>query len=75
MMPSTKRSIALGVREPFNGVFEAMDHDPPNAFLMEADVTVLHRGNAWRAADPVARIFGAVRLVDLPFEEPTRGGA
>jgi hypothetical protein len=48
-MLSTKRSIALGVREPFNGVFEAMDHDPPNAFLMVADVTVLHRRNAWSA--------------------------
>ena len=24
-----------------------------------------------RAADPVARIFGAARPVDLPFEEPT----
>jgi|HubBroStandDraft_6_1064221.scaffolds.fasta_scaffold32405_4 hypothetical protein len=48
-MLSTKRSIALGVREPFNGVFEAIDHDPPNALLMVADVTVLHRRNAWSA--------------------------
>jgi putative tryptophan/tyrosine transport system substrate-binding protein len=24
-----------------------------------------------RAADPVERIFGAARPVDLPFEEPT----
>ena len=36
----------LGVREPddFNGVFEAMDRDPPNAILMVADsLTVLNR--------------------------------
>ena len=36
----------LGVREPddFNGIFEAMDRDPPNAILMVADsLTVLNR--------------------------------
>jgi putative ABC transport system substrate-binding protein len=36
----------LGVREPddFNGVFEAMDRDPPDAILMVADsLTVLNR--------------------------------
>lgn len=38
--------LPLGVREPddFNGVFEAMDRDPPNAILMVADaLTVLNR--------------------------------
>jgi putative tryptophan/tyrosine transport system substrate-binding protein len=37
---------ALGVREPddFNGVFEAMDGDPPDAIFMVADVlTILNR--------------------------------
>jgi putative ABC transport system substrate-binding protein len=36
----------LGVREPddFNGVFEAMDREPPDAILMDSDVlTVLNR--------------------------------
>jgi putative tryptophan/tyrosine transport system substrate-binding protein len=36
----------LGVREPddFNGVFEAMDHDPPDAIFMVADsLTTLNR--------------------------------
>jgi putative tryptophan/tyrosine transport system substrate-binding protein len=48
---SAARSIgvtvqALGVREPddFNGVFEAMDRDPPDAIFMVADVlTTLNR--------------------------------
>ena len=49
-MLATKRSIALGVRAPFNGVFEAMDHNPPNAIFTVADVlAVLYRGNAWSA--------------------------
>ena len=37
---------ALGVRAPddFNGVFEAMDHDPPDAIFMVADaLTTLNR--------------------------------
>ena len=37
---------ALGVRQPddFNGVFEAMDREPPDAILLVADVlTVLNR--------------------------------
>jgi ABC-type uncharacterized transport system substrate-binding protein len=48
---STARSIgaavqALGVREPddFNGVFEAMNRDPPDAILMVSDsLTILNR--------------------------------
>jgi putative ABC transport system substrate-binding protein len=38
--------LALGVREPddFNGVFEAMDREPPDAILLVADVlTILNR--------------------------------
>jgi putative tryptophan/tyrosine transport system substrate-binding protein len=44
---------ALGVREPddFNGVFEAMDRDPPDAILMVADsLTVLNRQRVFEFA-------------------------
>jgi putative tryptophan/tyrosine transport system substrate-binding protein len=76
----------LGVREPddFNGVFEAMDKDPPDAILMVADsLTILNRKRVFaygpdlkesfeRAADLTARIFAGARPGELPFEEPTR---
>jgi len=45
---------ALGVREPddFNGVFEAMDREPPDAILMVADsLTVLNRKRVFAYAD------------------------
>lgn len=44
---------ALGVREPddFNGVFEAMDRDPPDAILMVADaLTILNRNRVFEYA-------------------------
>lgn len=45
---------ALGVREPddFNGVFEAMDRDPPDAILMVSDaLTTLNRKRVFDYAD------------------------
>jgi putative tryptophan/tyrosine transport system substrate-binding protein len=47
----------LGVREPddFNGVFEAMDRDPPDAIFMVADVlTTLNRKRMFDYAGALA---------------------
>ena len=47
------RVQALGVREPddFEGVFEAMDREPPDAILMVSDVlTVLNRKRVFEYA-------------------------
>ena len=59
------RVQALGVREPddFEGVFEAMDREPPDAILMVSDVlTVLNR----------KRVFDYATAKRIPaiYEEP-----
>jgi putative ABC transport system substrate-binding protein len=54
---------ALGVREPddFNGVFEAMDREAPDAILMVSDsLTVLNRGRV-RLCRPTS-YSGALRV-------------
>jgi putative ABC transport system substrate-binding protein len=59
---------ALGVREPddFNGVFEAMDREPPDAILMVADV--LTNLNRKRVIDYAAEHhIPALYEYDLPF--------
>jgi putative ABC transport system substrate-binding protein len=70
---SAARSIgvtvqALGVRAPddFNGVFEAMDRDPPDAILMVADVlTNLNRKRVYDYAGE--HHIPALYEYDLPF--------
>jgi putative ABC transport system substrate-binding protein len=59
---------ALGVREPddFNGVFETMDRNPPDAILMVADVlTILNRKRVYDYAG--AHHIPALYEVDIPF--------
>jgi putative ABC transport system substrate-binding protein len=59
---------ALGVREPddFNGVFEAMDRDPPDAILLVADVlTVLNRKRVFDYAG--AHHIPALYEYDIPW--------
>jgi putative tryptophan/tyrosine transport system substrate-binding protein len=60
--------LALGVREPddFNGVFETMDREPPDAILMVADVlTILNRQRVYDYAG--AHHIPALYEYDLPF--------
>jgi putative tryptophan/tyrosine transport system substrate-binding protein len=60
--------LALGVREPddFNGVFETMDREPPDAILMVADVlTILNRKRVYDYAG--AHHIPALYEYDLPF--------
>ena len=59
---------ALGVREPndFNGVFEAMDSEPPDAILMVSDVlTVLNRKRVidYAAAKRIPAIYEEEQFV------------
>jgi putative tryptophan/tyrosine transport system substrate-binding protein len=59
---------ALGVRAPndFNGVFEAMDRDPPEAILLVADVlTNLNRGRVFEYA--AAHHIPALYEYDIPW--------
>jgi putative ABC transport system substrate-binding protein len=59
---------ALGVREPddFNGVFEVMDREPPDAILMVADVlTILNRKRVFDYASE--HHIPALYEYDLPF--------
>lgn len=58
----------LGVREPddFNGVFEAMDREPPDAILMVSDsLTILNRKRVfdYAAAKRIPAIYEAEQLV------------
>ena len=58
----------LGVREPddFNGVFEAMDRDPPDAIFMVADaLTTLNRKRVFDYAG--AHHIPALYEYDLPY--------
>jgi putative ABC transport system substrate-binding protein len=58
---------AFGLREPddFNGVFEAMDHDPPDAIFMVADaLTTLNRKRVFDYAG--AHHIPALYEYDLP---------
>jgi putative ABC transport system substrate-binding protein len=58
----------LGVREPddFNGVFEAMDRDPPDAIFMVADaLTSLNRKRVFDYAD--AHHIPALYEYDVPY--------
>jgi putative ABC transport system substrate-binding protein len=60
--------LALGVREPddFNGVFEAMDREPPDAILLVADVlTVLNRKRVFDYAG--AHHIPALYEYDMPW--------